>query len=126
MTEKPAWDKGFLWETDDETRQEATASYTPGPSLVTTDSPIIKAILRASEVMLGNPAEPSSSPSAFDQGPLNPVGIVTANFGAGEHQYAHPDYDMACRAHRRCGQGLRLHDAGLSGLALVSRARCVG
>jgi acetylornithine deacetylase/succinyl-diaminopimelate desuccinylase-like protein len=65
------------------------------PSLVTTDSPIVKAILRASEVMLGKPAETYYSPSAFDQGYLNHVGIVTANFGAGEHQYAHTDYDMA-------------------------------
>src|SRR5215471_10567820 len=65
------------------------------PSLVTVDSPIVKAILRASEVMLGKPAETYYSPSAFDQGYLNHVGIVTANFGAGEHQYAHTDYDMA-------------------------------
>src|SRR5262245_60504109 len=65
------------------------------PSLVTTGSPIVKAILRASEVMLGKPAETYYSPSAFDQGYLNHVGIVTANFGAGEHQYAHTDYDMA-------------------------------
>jgi acetylornithine deacetylase/succinyl-diaminopimelate desuccinylase-like protein len=65
------------------------------PSLVTTDSPIVKAILRASEVMLGKPAETYYSPSAFDQGYLNHVGIATANFGAGEHQYAHTDYDMA-------------------------------
>jgi hypothetical protein len=49
------------------------------PSLVTTDSPIVKAILRASEVMLGKPAETYYSPSAFDQGYLNHVGIVTAN-----------------------------------------------
>jgi acetylornithine deacetylase/succinyl-diaminopimelate desuccinylase-like protein len=65
------------------------------PSLVTTASPIVKAILRASEVMLGKPAETYYSPSAFDQGYLNHVGIATANFGAGEHQYAHTDYDMA-------------------------------
>ena len=65
------------------------------PSLVTTDSPIVKAILRASGVMLGKPAETYYSPSAFDQGYLNHVGIATANFGAGEHQYAHTDYDMA-------------------------------
>ena len=68
---------------------------TLGPSLVTTDSPVVKAILRASEAMLGKPAETYYSPSAFDQGYLNHVGIVTANFGAGEHQYAHTDYDMA-------------------------------
>jgi acetylornithine deacetylase/succinyl-diaminopimelate desuccinylase-like protein len=65
------------------------------PSLVTTESPVVRAILRASEVMLGKPVETYYSPSAFDQGYLNHVGIVTANFGAGEHQYAHTDYDMA-------------------------------
>jgi succinyl-diaminopimelate desuccinylase len=65
------------------------------PSLVTTESPVVRAILRASEVMLGKPVETYYSPSAFDQGYLNHVGIVTANFGAGEHQYAHTDDDMA-------------------------------
>jgi acetylornithine deacetylase/succinyl-diaminopimelate desuccinylase-like protein len=65
------------------------------PSLVTTESPIVRAILRASEVVLGKPVETYYSPSAFDQGYLNHVGIATANFGAGEHQYAHTDYDMA-------------------------------
>ncbi len=65
------------------------------PSLVTTESPIVRALLRASESMLGKPAETHYSPSAFDQGYLNHVGIATANFGAGEHQYAHTDYDMA-------------------------------
>lgn len=65
------------------------------PSLVTTDSPIVRALLRASEVMLGKPVETYYSPSAFDQGYLNHVGIPTANFGAGEHQWAHTDYDMA-------------------------------
>lgn len=65
------------------------------PSLVTTDSPIVRALLRASEVMLGKAAETYYSPSAFDQGYLNHVGIPTANFGAGEHQWAHTDYDMA-------------------------------
>jgi acetylornithine deacetylase/succinyl-diaminopimelate desuccinylase-like protein len=65
------------------------------PSLVTTDSPVVRALLRASEVMLGNAAETYYSPSAFDQGYLNHVGIPTANFGAGEHQWAHTDYDMA-------------------------------
>ena len=65
------------------------------PSLVTTGSGVVRAILRASEVMLGQPAETYYSPAAFDQGYLNHVGIETANFGAGEHQYAHTDYDMA-------------------------------
>jgi len=65
------------------------------PSLVTVDSPVVRALLRASEVMLGKPADTYYSPSAFDQGYLNHVGIPTANFGAGEHQWAHTDYDMA-------------------------------
>jgi acetylornithine deacetylase/succinyl-diaminopimelate desuccinylase-like protein len=65
------------------------------PSLVTTQSPIVRALLRASETMLGKPADTYYSPSAFDQGYLNHVGIPTANFGAGEHQWAHTDFDMA-------------------------------
>ena len=65
------------------------------PSLVTTESPVVRALLRASEAMLGKPAETYYSPSAFDQGYLNHVGIATANFGPGEHQYAHTDHDMA-------------------------------
>ncbi|MET0632031.1 MAG: M20/M25/M40 family metallo-hydrolase [Xanthobacteraceae bacterium] len=65
------------------------------PSLVTTGSPVVRALLRASEVMLGKPVDTYYSPSAFDQGYLNHMGIPTANFGAGEHQYAHTDYDMA-------------------------------
>ncbi len=65
------------------------------PSLVTVNSPIVKALLRASEIMLGKAVETYYSPSAFDQGYLNHVGIPTANFGAGEHQWAHTDYDMA-------------------------------
>jgi hypothetical protein len=65
------------------------------PSLVTTESSVVRAILRASEVMLGRPVDTYYSPSAFDQGYLNHIGIVTANFGAGEHQYAHTDCDMA-------------------------------
>ena len=65
------------------------------PSLVTTESPIVRALIRATESMLGKPAETKYSASAFDQGYLNHVGIPTANFGAGEHRYAHTDYDMA-------------------------------
>jgi acetylornithine deacetylase/succinyl-diaminopimelate desuccinylase-like protein len=65
------------------------------PSLVTLDSPIVQALQRANEAMLGKPAETYYSPSAFDQGYLNHVGIPTANFGAGEHQWAHTDFDMA-------------------------------
>jgi len=65
------------------------------PSLISTDSPVVRSLLRGSEIMLGAPAETYYSPSAFDQGYLNHIGIPTANFGAGEHQWAHTDYDMA-------------------------------
>jgi acetylornithine deacetylase/succinyl-diaminopimelate desuccinylase-like protein len=65
------------------------------PSLVTTESPVVRALLRASEAMLERPAETYYSPSAFDQGYLNHVGIATANYGPGEDQYAHTDRDMA-------------------------------
>lgn len=65
------------------------------PSLVTTGSPVVRALLDATKVMLGQEAETYFSPAAFDQGYLNHVGIPTANYGAGEHQYAHTDYDMA-------------------------------
>jgi acetylornithine deacetylase/succinyl-diaminopimelate desuccinylase-like protein len=65
------------------------------PSLVTVDSPIVRALLHGSEVMLGHSVDTYYSPAAFDQGYLNHVGIPTANFGAGEHQYAHTDFDMA-------------------------------
>jgi hypothetical protein len=51
----------------------------------------LDAAVRASEVMLGKPVETYYSPSAFDQGYFNHVGIATANFGASEHQYAHID-----------------------------------
>jgi acetylornithine deacetylase/succinyl-diaminopimelate desuccinylase-like protein len=65
------------------------------PSLVTTESPVVRALLNATKVMLGHEAEPYFSPAAFDQGYLNHVGIPTANYGAGENQYAHTDFDMA-------------------------------
>jgi acetylornithine deacetylase/succinyl-diaminopimelate desuccinylase-like protein len=65
------------------------------PSLVTEGSVVVRAILHASAVMLGAPVKTYFSPSAFDQGYLNHVGIPTANFGAGEHQWAHTDFDMA-------------------------------
>ncbi len=65
------------------------------PSLVSEESPVVSALLRASTIMLGKAAETYYSPAAFDQGYLNHVGIPTANYGAGENQYAHTDFDMA-------------------------------
>jgi acetylornithine deacetylase/succinyl-diaminopimelate desuccinylase-like protein len=65
------------------------------PSLVTPESPVVQALQRASEVMLGRPAETYFAAAAFDQGYLNHIGIPTANFGAGEEKYAHTDNDMA-------------------------------
>lgn len=65
------------------------------PSLVSEDSPVVRALRRASAIMLGEPAESYYSPAAFDQGYLNHIGIPTANYGAGENQYAHTDLDMA-------------------------------
>jgi len=65
------------------------------PSLVTDDSPIVRALQRASEVMLGRPAETYYAAAAFDQGYLNHMGIPTANYGPGEERYAHTDNDMA-------------------------------
>jgi acetylornithine deacetylase/succinyl-diaminopimelate desuccinylase-like protein len=65
------------------------------PSLVAPDSPVVASLVHAGDVMLGRRLETYYSPSAFDQGYLNHIGIPTANFGAGEHQYAHTDFDMA-------------------------------
>ncbi len=65
------------------------------PSLVTDDSPIVKAIQEASVAMLGKPAETYYATAAFDQGYLNHLGIPTANFGPGEEKFAHTDNDMA-------------------------------
>ena len=65
------------------------------PSLVTTESPVVRTLLRATRVMLGQEADTYFSPAAFDQGYLNHVGIPTANYGAGENQYAHTDFDIA-------------------------------
>src|SRR5262252_3192458 len=65
------------------------------PSLVTTESPVVRTLLRATRVMFGQEADTYFSPAAFDQGYLNHVGIPTANYGAGENQYAHTDFDIA-------------------------------
>ncbi len=65
------------------------------PSLVSAESPVVRAIARASAAMLGAPAETSYASNAFDQGYLNHIGIPTANYGAGEDRFAHTDLDMA-------------------------------
>lgn len=65
------------------------------PSLVTTQSTIVKAINEASLAMTGTAPETIYNPSAFDQGYLNHVGIECCNYGPGEHQFAHTDLDMA-------------------------------
>jgi acetylornithine deacetylase/succinyl-diaminopimelate desuccinylase-like protein len=65
------------------------------PSLVTQDSPVVRALQQANEVMLGRPAETYYAAAAFDQGYLNHMGIPTANYGPGEEKYAHTDNDMA-------------------------------
>jgi acetylornithine deacetylase len=65
------------------------------PSLVTTDSPVVRAIQDASRAMLGREAETYYASAAFDQGYLNHIGIPTANYGPGEERFAHTDNDMA-------------------------------
>jgi acetylornithine deacetylase/succinyl-diaminopimelate desuccinylase-like protein len=65
------------------------------PSLVTTQSTIVKAINEASLAMTGTAPETIYNPSAFDQGYLNHIGIECCNYGPGEHQFAHTDLDMA-------------------------------
>ena len=60
------------------------------PSLVSAESPVVRAIARASAAMLGAPAETSYASNAFDQGYLNHIGIPTANYGAGEDRLRTP------------------------------------
>ena len=65
------------------------------PSLVTDDSPVVRALQEASQAMLGHAAETYYASAAFDQGYLNHIGIPTANYGPGEECFAHTDNDMA-------------------------------
>jgi acetylornithine deacetylase/succinyl-diaminopimelate desuccinylase-like protein len=65
------------------------------PSLVTTDSKVVRALTEASLAMTGVAPPTIYSASAFDQGYLNHVGIQTCNYGPGEHRFAHTDLDMA-------------------------------
>jgi len=65
------------------------------PSLVEMDSPIVKSICEAAEIMLGEAPETFYTTTAFDQGYLNHMGIPCANYGCGEDRYAHTDNDCA-------------------------------
>jgi acetylornithine deacetylase/succinyl-diaminopimelate desuccinylase-like protein len=65
------------------------------PSLVSKDSPVVKAITEASLAMTGAAPETVYNPNAFDQGYLNHVGIECCNYGPGEQKFAHTDLDMA-------------------------------
>jgi len=65
------------------------------PSLVTDESPVVRAVAKACKTMLGNVPEAFYAQSAFDQGYLNRMGISTMNFGPGEQSFAHTDDDIA-------------------------------
>jgi succinyl-diaminopimelate desuccinylase len=65
------------------------------PSLIDEQSAVVKAVVEASQAMTGATPVLYYSPSAFDQGYLNHVGIATCNYGPGEYQFAHTDLDMA-------------------------------
>ena len=65
------------------------------PSLVTSESPVVRLLHAGFEAMLGRTPESFYGQSAHDQGYLNAVGIPTANFGSGEQAFAHTDLDMA-------------------------------
>jgi acetylornithine deacetylase/succinyl-diaminopimelate desuccinylase-like protein len=65
------------------------------PSLVTTQSPVVRELFAACRAALGREPETFYSPAAFDQGYLNHVGIPTVNWGPGEYKFAHTDFDLA-------------------------------
>ena len=64
------------------------------PSLVTEDSAVVRLLRAGCVAMLGAAPESFYGQSAHDQGYLNAVGILTANFGSGEQAFAHTDLDM--------------------------------
>lgn len=64
------------------------------PSLVSEDSDIVRLIRKSSKAILGNEPDTHYGKSAFDQGYLNHLGIETANYGPGEDDFAHTDFDM--------------------------------
>ena len=65
------------------------------PSLVGTDSEIVRALTRASEVALGKTPDTYYASNAFDQGYLNHIGIEACTYGPGEERFAHTDSDLA-------------------------------
>jgi acetylornithine deacetylase len=65
------------------------------PSLVGTDSEIVRALTRASEVALGKTPDTYYASNAFDQGYLNHIGIEACTYGPGEERFAHTDFDLA-------------------------------
>jgi acetylornithine deacetylase/succinyl-diaminopimelate desuccinylase-like protein len=65
------------------------------PSLVSADSPVVRALERASLAVLGAPPQSFYATNAFDQGFLNHIGIEACTYGPGEADFAHTDLDMA-------------------------------
>ena len=65
------------------------------PSLVTASSEVVRAVMQASQTVLGVTPETFTQTNAFDQGYLNHIGIESCTYGPGEEKYAHTDLDMA-------------------------------
>jgi acetylornithine deacetylase/succinyl-diaminopimelate desuccinylase-like protein len=65
------------------------------PSLVAADSRVVRALINASEHVLGVAPPTYYASNAFDQGYLNHIGIEACTYGPGEEKYAHTDLDMA-------------------------------
>jgi acetylornithine deacetylase/succinyl-diaminopimelate desuccinylase-like protein len=76
-------------------RIEVNAGAFMYPSLVTTESAVVRAITAASKDALGVAPPTYYASNAFDQGYLNHIGIAACNYGPGEDKYAHTDLDMA-------------------------------
>jgi acetylornithine deacetylase/succinyl-diaminopimelate desuccinylase-like protein len=65
------------------------------PSLVAAESPVVRALMRASKAVLGTALEMYCATNAFDQGYLNQIGIEACTYGPGEERFAHTDFDLA-------------------------------
>jgi len=65
------------------------------PHLVTASSPVVGAVMQASQAALGTAPETFHQTNAFDQGYLQHIGIEPCTYGPGEDKYAHTDLDMA-------------------------------